>query len=180
VDNERTPNTCALMGTRQVATRHQGAATELNSNSTVSEPGPSELRQEAPVDQGPQTILFVDDEPNQRFLGQAILENSGYKVMVARDGLEAVEVFRRERNRIALVILDLIMPRLSGQDTFRSLRQLSDKVPVMFASGSKPEQLSAEENQHVAGYVAKPYRPRELAAAVRNTLDRQAAQAVCL
>jgi DNA-binding response OmpR family regulator len=119
------------------------------------------------------TILFVDDEPNLRFLGRAILENSGYKVLVAGDGAEAVELFRQESSRIDLVILDVMMPRLSGQDTFRRLRGLNENVPVMFASGHTPEHLSSEEHQHVAGFVAKPYRPGELAAAVRASLDRR-------
>src|SRR5262245_21109277 len=64
----------------------------------------------ANVPQEMETILFVDDEPSLRQLGRAILENSGYKVLVAGDGVEAVEVFRKESDRIALVILDLTMP----------------------------------------------------------------------
>jgi PAS domain S-box-containing protein len=121
---------------------------------------------------GTETILFVDDEPILRNLGRMILQQHDYRVLVAEDGIEALEVFQREQGKIDLVILDLTMPRLSGRDTFRELRLLDSEVRVLFASGFSHEQLSLEEQEQTAGFVAKPYRPRELATLVRETLDR--------
>jgi DNA-binding response OmpR family regulator len=106
-----------------------------------------------------------------------ILQQHGYRVLVAEDGIEAIEVFQRERGRIDLVILDLTMPRLSGRDAFRELRSLDSEVRVLFASGFTHEQLSIEEQEQTVGFVAKPYRPRELATLVRQTLDRAAPSA---
>ena len=122
---------------------------------------------------GTETILFVDDEAMLRNLGRTILQRHGYKVLLASDGMQAVEVFGRERASIDLVVLDLTMPRLSGRDAFRQIRVLDPEVCVLFASGFSPEQLTAEEHEQIAGFVAKPYRPRELTALVREALDRK-------
>ena len=124
-------------------------------------------------EKGTETILFVDDEQVLRNLGRTILEKQGYCVLLAADGEQALEVFARERSRVGLVVLDLTMPRLSGRDTFRQLRALDPDVRILFASGYSAEQLSAEEHDQASGFVAKPYRPRELAAAVREALDRR-------
>jgi PAS domain S-box-containing protein len=125
---------------------------------------------------GHETILLVDDEPMIRNLGRTILQRYGYQVLLAEDGLQAVEVFRRHASGIDLVILDLTMPRLSGRDAFRRLRQLDPDVRVLFASGYSAEHLTEEEHTRVLGFVSKPYRPQELAQRVREALDRARSQ----
>lgn len=117
------------------------------------------------------TILFVDDEPPLRLLGQSILESNGFLVLVAEDGIEALNIYRRERTRISLVVLDLSMPRLSGSETFHAIHTLNDRVPVLFASGFAPELLTGKEYPQIAGFIAKPYRPSELVSIVRRTLE---------
>jgi PAS domain S-box-containing protein len=124
---------------------------------------------------GDETVLLVDDEPLVRNLGRTILESFGYHVLLASDGQEAVEVYLREKPHIDLVILDLTMPRVSGRDALRQLRAIDPDVPILFASGYSAEHLTQEDHDHTAGFVNKPYRPDELAAAVRTALDRQAA-----
>jgi hypothetical protein len=124
---------------------------------------------------GTETILFVDDEAILRNLGRTMLERNGYRVLLAEDGVQALELYQEHRDRVDLIILDLTMPRLSGRDTFRALRAINPEVQVLFASGYSPEQLSTEEHEQIAGFVAKPYRPRELALIIRETLDRIAA-----
>jgi two-component system cell cycle sensor histidine kinase/response regulator CckA len=121
---------------------------------------------------GSETVLVVDDEALLRTLGQTILRRYGYDVLLAEDGLHALEVYGRERDRIKLVLLDLTMPRLSGRDTLRRLRQLDPAVPVLLASGYGAEQVLQSEGEHVLGFVSKPYRPEDLAQAVRTALDR--------
>jgi two-component system cell cycle sensor histidine kinase/response regulator CckA len=128
---------------------------------------------EATRPEGMGTVLFVDDEPTLRSLGRTILERYGYEVLMAEDGVEALEQFRLRRGTIDLVILDLLMPRLSGHETFRALQKIDRQVAVLFASGDLPDQLSLDEHDQIVGFVAKPYRPRELAAAVRTVLDRR-------
>jgi PAS domain S-box-containing protein len=120
---------------------------------------------------GTETILLVDDEPQIRQVARKILEDCGYQVLLAGDGLEAVDVYRRERERIALVILDLTMPRLSGRDAFRQLTQVNPDVRVLFASGYAAESIPEVATEPTLGFVGKPYRPEDLAATVRAVLD---------
>jgi DNA-binding response OmpR family regulator len=123
------------------------------------------------ADNTPETILLADDEKALRELARAILQRSGYQVLLAADGVEALEAYRRHDGPIDLVILDLTMPRLSGRETFRELRRLAPGVRVMFASGYSVEEVQEEQDQ-TCGFVAKPYRPDGLTAAVRAALDR--------
>jgi PAS domain S-box-containing protein len=124
------------------------------------------------VRQGTETILLVDDEPMIRNLGRTILQSYGYQVLLAEDGAHAVNLFRERRAEIDLVILDLTMPELSGRDAFQELLHLEPQVRVLFASGYSAEHATDVEHERILGFVGKPYRPEELAAAVRTALDR--------
>ncbi len=137
----------------------------------VSAPGSSPARAKRPAG-GNETILLADDEPSIRTLGRTILQRYGYRVVLAEDGQEAVELFQREKERIDLVILDLTMPRLSGHDAFRQLLDIDPKTRVLFASGYSAEHVSAAEHERILGFVSKPYRPDDLAHMVRAALDR--------
>ena len=97
---------------------------------------------------------MVDDEPLLRDLARAILEARGYKVLLAGDGVEAVETYRRERSD--LLVLDLTMPRLSGREALRQLRAIDPGVRVLFASGYTAEHLPAAEQGQALGFVQKP------------------------
>src|SRR5262249_18376945 len=122
--------------------------------------------------QGHETILLADDEPMIRNLGRTILQSYGYRVLLAQDGVEALEVYQREQSAIDLVILDLTMPRLSGRDTFRQLVALNLDVRILFASGYSADNVTEAEHEHVLGFVGKPYRPDDLAQTVRAALDK--------
>ena len=113
-------------------------------------------------------ILLVDDEAMIRDIARAALTSAGYEVLLAEDGAEAVEVFHREHERIDLVILDVIMPRLSGRDAFRQMIALDPDVRVLFSTGYSPEELT--ELDGAVGLLTKPYRPHELLAAVEAAL----------
>ena len=82
-----------------------------------------------------------------------------------------MELYERERGQIDLVVLDLTMPQLSGRDAFRRLRAIDPHVRVLFASGYSAEHLTMDEGEHILGFVAKPYRPEDLANKVRAALD---------
>jgi PAS domain S-box-containing protein len=127
--------------------------------------------------QGHETVLLVDDEATLRQLGATILQRYGYRVLLAEDGRQAVEIYQRDREHIDLVVLDLTMPRLSGRDAFREMRALDPDVRVLFASGYSAESLSEDDSGQVLGFVSKPYRPEELAGTVRAALDRSRASA---
>ncbi len=113
-------------------------------------------------------ILLVDDESMIRNLGRAILKGANYEVIEAADGQEAVEIFEREHERIALVVLDVTMPRLSGRDAFLRLKLIDPNVRVLFSSGYSSEDIA--EIEGAAGLLSKPYRPNDLLAAVRRAL----------
>jgi len=114
-------------------------------------------------------ILLVDDEEMIRNIAQATLTSAGYEVLLAEDGAEAVEVFRCHHNRIDLVILDVMMPRLSGRDAFRQMTALVPEVRVLFSTGYSSEELI--ELDGAIGLLSKPYRPQELLAAVEAALS---------
>ena len=130
----------------------------------------------APVRRGSgETVLLVDDESLVRNLGRVILERHGYQVLVAEDGLEALDLYRCARDRVALVILDLSMPRLSGRDTLRRLREINPRLLALFSSGYSAEQANLSAEPGVVGFVTKPYYPQDLLQRVRDVLDQQSA-----
>jgi PAS domain S-box-containing protein len=122
---------------------------------------------------GHETILLVDDEPLVRNLGQTILEGFGYRVLLGNDGQDAIDIYQREHARIDLIILDLTMPRLSGRDALRRLLKINPHTRVLLASGYSAEHITEEDHEQVLGFVSKPYRPDDLALAVRTALDRK-------
>jgi two-component system cell cycle sensor histidine kinase/response regulator CckA len=131
------------------------------------------LGQLKPGLEGNETILLVDDEPMVRDLGTEILRGYGYQVLEAADGMEALEIFNHKRAEIDLVILDLLMPKLSGKETLERLRQLDSTLKILICSGygtREPEsQLLAGDRQ--TPLVHKPFKPEELVYAVRKILD---------
>jgi two-component system cell cycle sensor histidine kinase/response regulator CckA len=117
------------------------------------------------------TILVIDDEAPIRTLARAVLTQAGYETLLAADGQEGVDLFAREPGRIGLVLLDLRMPNLSGQETFRRLRAIDPDVRVVFVSGYSFESLTQEEQQAARGFVAKPFQLHELLRCIREALE---------
>jgi CheY-like chemotaxis protein len=131
------------------------------------------LGQLKPGLEGNETILLVDDEPMVRDLGTEILRGYGYKVVEAADGLEALEIFRHKRAEIDLVILDLLMPKLSGKETLARLRQLDSTLKILICSGygSREPDSKLLDGDRQTPLVHKPFKPEELVYAVRKMLD---------
>ena len=103
------------------------------------------------------TVLLVDDEEIVRAVAADALTYLGYKVLVAIDGVDALEVFRAHGDQIDCVILDLKMPRMDGEETFVALRELSE-VPVMLSSGYAEEDSARRfSGKGLAGFIQKPY-----------------------
>jgi PAS domain S-box-containing protein len=108
--------------------------------------------------QGTGTVLLVDDEETIRALGKKMLTHLGFEPLIAADGLEALKIYRERQAQIGLVILDLTMPNMDGEETFRELRRINPAVRVVLSSGyTESEIISRFAGKGVAGFVQKPY-----------------------
>ena len=116
-------------------------------------------------------ILVVDDESRMRKLVKDFLEREGYVVLEAGDGMEAMEIFYEEKD-IALVILDVMMPRMDGWQTCREIRQ-SSQVPIIMLTARAEESDELQGfNLGVDEYISKPFSPNILVARVEAVLRR--------
>jgi len=124
-------------------------------------------------------VLVVDDEPAVRALARAALERAGYAVDVAEDGRVALERFREDPDAYGVVLLDLTMPRMDGEETFRALRKMRPGVRVLLSSGySEQEATSRFAGRGLAGFLQKPYRVSELVAKVTELHEAEGPQDV--
>jgi two-component system cell cycle sensor histidine kinase/response regulator CckA len=123
---------------------------------------------------GTETVLIVDDEEFVRELGSRILMRNGYTVLTANDGEEALKIYSRDRGKIDLVILDLIMPTMGGKDCLKTLLMLDPQARIIIASGYAADSSTKECLETGAkGFVLKPFRFKELLRQVRKTLDEK-------
>jgi signal transduction histidine kinase/ActR/RegA family two-component response regulator len=128
-----------------------------------------------PARGGTETILLADDHDGICEMAQSVLKARGYDVLIARDGEEAVEVFTANRDRIALVLLDVIMPRRSGPEVFAAIKALRPDVSVVFATGySNETAVLADLVERGVAVLRKPYSPATLCRRVREVLDAAA------
>ncbi|MDB5308237.1 MAG: signal transduction histidine kinase [Gemmataceae bacterium] len=126
------------------------------------------------TDHRPGTILVVDDEELVRNVARIVLEARGYHVLLAKDGLEAIDLYQREGNGVDLVLLDLTMPHLSGLDTLGRLRAIDPEVGVLICSGYSADVVPPGGGEGVLGFVRKPYPPNELVRSVQAAVARRA------
>ena len=114
-------------------------------------------------------VLVVDDESGMRSLARTILENSGFTVLTARDGDEAILLFRRNAADVVAILLDLTMPAMSGEEAAAELQRIRPGVPIILSSGyGEHEATGRLASKGLAGFLQKPYEP----AALTNTLLR--------
>jgi PAS domain S-box-containing protein len=117
------------------------------------------------------TVLLVDDEPAVRTLARRMLLRLGYQVHLAMDGFEAVAVYRENAPQIQCVILDLTMPRMDGEETFRALLQINPEIKVIISSGYSEQDVAIRFAGHaLSGFIQKPYEMDSLANTLKNTL----------
>ncbi|MCU0492687.1 MAG: PAS domain S-box protein [Chloroflexaceae bacterium] len=118
--------------------------------------------------QGHGTVLVVDDEPDVRTTAAAMLERWGFTVLTAADGQEALEIYDAQRASISLVLLDLTMPRLSGDEALAILHTMRPDLPVVVMSGYRAEEITPRfaAEPHVT-FLQKPFSADELQAQVR-------------
>ena len=121
----------------------------------------------------PQTILLVEDEDMLRELGVTVLEGEGYKVLAARDGVEAIELFEANRDDIGLVVCDLGLPRLGGRDAFLRMKESKPDVRAIVASGYLEPTLRSEIlKAGVIDTIQKPYEFREMIEKIRSIIGK--------
>jgi CheY-like chemotaxis protein len=136
-------------------------------------PEPVAEPQSAPRVAGSETILLAEDDASLLALATKILSREGYTVIAARDGQEAVELFERDHERIRLVLLDDVMPRMGGRAALVRMRRAAPDVPAILCSGytwSLDGQV--QEAGGVCEILPKPWQPRELLRRVREGLER--------
>ena len=125
------------------------------------------------IPEGNETVLLVDDEQTIVEVMEKALLLTGYKVLVARGGEEAIEVFKKNHDRIDVVILDMIMPGMGGGKVFDSLRAIHPAVKVILSSGYS---IDGEASQILArgcsGFIQKPFGIKELSQKIREVMER--------
>jgi two-component system, cell cycle sensor histidine kinase and response regulator CckA len=128
-------------------------------------------------------ILVVDDEPAARVLANRVLSEAGFEVTTVQSGFECLERFRKEPRGFDLVLLDLSMPFLDGEETFKRLRGINPNVVALLSTGflaQAQERIDRMLAGGLAGSIRKPHRPDELLARVEAILnDTKFSQAGC-
>ena len=131
-----------------------------------------ESAEESELPQGRETLLLVDDDDDVRNLGELILSRSGYRVIAAKNGKGALEIYRRDRESISLVILDLIMPEMGGKQCMDELLRINPGARVLMASGyASGGTAKAAIALGARGFVNKPFSRAQLLQQVRLILD---------
>jgi PAS domain S-box-containing protein len=121
---------------------------------------------------GSGTILVVDDEDTVRTVGRLLLQKAGFSVLTASDGREALERFRDHKSAIVCVLLDLTMPHMDGEETFRELRRIKEDVRVILSSGYNEQEIVGRfVEKGLAGFIQKPYKASTLLAKLKALLE---------
>jgi hypothetical protein len=125
-----------------------------------------------PGPRGRETVLLVEDQDSLRDMIREALQLLGYRVLVARDGEAALEVARRHRGRLDLLITDIVMPRLDGCGLARRLEAERPGLRVLYMSGHGPDLVARRDPIDPDAVLAKPFSTRALSLRVREVLDR--------
>ncbi len=127
---------------------------------------------ETEIVNGVGTILLVDDEPMVSEVGKELLMALGYKVLTAESGDEAIQIYKEKQEYINLIILDMIMPVIGGEETFEKLKEIDPEVNVLLSSGySLNGQAEEILSNGCKGFLQKPYSLSDLSEKVRSVLE---------
>ncbi|MEN6474925.1 MAG: PAS domain S-box protein [Syntrophaceae bacterium] len=121
---------------------------------------------------GTETILVAEDSETIRGLFQTIFEEYGYQIILAEDGEDAIQKFAEHKDKIRMAVLDMIMPRKSGQEVYEAIKKMRPEIKVIFVSGYTADKIHQEVIlEEGLTLIQKPFTPRELLKKVRATLD---------
>jgi PAS domain S-box-containing protein len=123
------------------------------------------------ISRGTGTILLIDDEEMVLEVGQKLLKAMGYHVLIAREGREAIEVYKRHRETVDLVLLDIIMPNMKGGEVFDCLREINPNIKVLLSSGySIDGEASKILERGGKGFIQKPFDMERVSETIRAIL----------
>ena len=123
---------------------------------------------------GVETILFADDEPAIRELAGTYLTESGYKILMTSDGLEALSVFQRKSAEIDLVIVDLLMPEIGGLQLINEIRKHNPGIKIIVTTGQFVDEPTTKIIQsQIQFFLSKPYDMVRFLEIVRDVLDEK-------
>jgi PAS domain S-box-containing protein len=120
------------------------------------------------------TVLLVDDEDTARDVGKRMLEAMGYSVFLAGDGIEAIEIYRINQEKIDIVMLDIVMPKMGGGETFDRLREINPDLKVILSSGYSIDGEASEIlDRGCNGFIQKPFDLKVLASKLKAILETE-------
>ena len=118
-----------------------------------------------------ETVLLIDDDEMVVDVGELILKNSGYDVVIAKSGKEAIEVYKENHSRIDMVILDMILPDMGGGDAYDRLKEINPGIKVLLASGYDIDYQGRDIMERGCdGFIQKPFNMNELLEKIRGIL----------
>ncbi|TMB73749.1 MAG: response regulator [Deltaproteobacteria bacterium] len=142
-----------------------------------------EVKEQPPVKDGTrpfgkgETILFAEDEARQLRLMQNFLQDKGYRILPAKDGAEAVEIFQCKKDEIGLVILDLGLPKLNGWEVFRRIKEIDPAVKAIFATGFMTPQIESQlALGEASAVIMKPYQLDEILEKISSVIKTSAGE----
>jgi two-component system, cell cycle sensor histidine kinase and response regulator CckA len=128
---------------------------------------------EEDIIKGSETLLLVDDEQAIIEVTQDILKMLGYNVLTAKDGQEAINIYRHHKDEIALVIMDMIMPQMGGSECFDRLKEINPSIKVILSSGySMTDQAQSIMQKGCCDFIQKPFGIKKLSRKIRESLDK--------
>jgi CheY-like chemotaxis protein len=122
---------------------------------------------------GTETILIAEDNDGLAEAAREMLLSFGYTVLLARSGAEALQLFAEKHDSIALVLLDVVMPGMTGPEVYSRMCAIRPDTPVVFATGYSAEETLGVTNGKRPAVLQKPYGRNSLGQAIRTVLDRQ-------
>lgn len=151
----------------------QGSTFKILLPSTTSTTEPNVTAPQRGADwQGTGTVLVIDDEPDVGTIATRMLQRFGFTVLTAHDGSTGVELFQAHADSIVCVLLDMTMPQLDGQETFRLIRQIKPDARVMLMSGYNEQEATRRfTGKGIATFLPKPFTPNDLRAKLQLILD---------
>jgi DNA-binding NtrC family response regulator len=122
-------------------------------------------------------IMIVDDEDFVTLLAERVLREQGYRVITARNGFQALDLFKKMQSELQLVILDFVMPIMGGGEVLAEMLKINPEVPVLLTSGFTSEvRLKELLSKQLCGFIPKPLAQKKLLHSVRSTIDAARAE----
>jgi PAS domain S-box-containing protein len=132
------------------------------------------VRTRGRVAQGTANVLLVDDEEVVLEVGQELLEAMGYQVLTAKDGKEAITVYKKNRDKIDIVVLDMVMPRMGGGKAYDRMKEVNPDVKVLLSSGFSIDGEASEILERGCdGFIQKPFTMKQLSGKIGEILDKE-------